>query len=330
MGEEHRQDWDRYWRGAGGLSVFGQFSANANALQEFWSNVLSGALAGPERPRMLDVACGSGAVTAIAMQLAEKKGGAGVTCVSLDYSASAVSDLRRRMPKARPVVSEAGAAPFADATFYVVVSQFGLEYAGPAAFAEAARLVAPDGVFCALCHLDSGPIHRECQNNLEVLESACRFLPLAKSAFRAQFALNRGDGPAHKAEAAHEAFLRAAATLESLVREKGMGAANGTPARLHRDTMYMYRRRRNFEPRQVLDWIDGMTDEITAYAGRMRAMTEAALDEAAIREIHRSLMEAGLEAEDPAKLGMGPDAEPGAWIIRASRVSGTERFSRPA
>lgn len=321
MGKEHRRDWDQYWHGAGGLPVFAQFTTNARTLQEFWAKFLGGALADPERTHLLDMACGSGAVTAIAMQVAESEGRSGVNCFSLDYSAAAVSDLLRRLPEVRPVVSDARTAPFAEGTFHVAASQFGLEYAGPPAFAEAARLLAPNGVFCAVCHLDAGPIHKECRDNLEAMEAVldCRFLPLAKSAFSAQFALNRREESAQAAQEAHDAFADAAETLAGLVGKNGVGAANGVPARLHRDVTYMYRRQRNFELQGVLDWIENMTGEITAYAGRMRAMTAAALDESAVREIHQTLTAAGLRAEEPAMLGMGPDSEPGAWILKALR-----------
>lgn len=320
MAQAHRRDWNLYWRRAGNVPVFGQFTKNGDSLRIFWAEYLAQALADPERNRVLDMACGSGAVSTVAADVAERAD-SGIQLFCLDYSGDAVTDLRRRMPQVGAVASDAGAAPFAGGAFDVVASQFGLEYAGPAAFVEAARLISANGVLCAICHLGSGPIHRECLDNLDTVETVlgCRFLPLAKSAFDALFALDRGDGSAQAAQEAHRALTEAAATMRRLIETKGAQAASGTPARLFQDVGYMYNQRRKFVPRQVFEWIDLMSGEVTAYAGRMRAMSQAALDETAIGDIRRSLISAGLSVEEPQKLPLGPDAEPGAWVLKAAR-----------
>lgn len=321
MPYDHRGDWDNYWRGAGGLPVFSQFAKHSRRLEADWSAFFSRVLADSGRARVLDMACGSGAVATVAVRMAEETGRSDIEHFCLDYSRAAVSDLRGRVPQIRAVASDAGAAPFADGVFDVVASQFGLEYAGPGAFAEAARLTAPGGVLRAVCHLDGGGLHRECLDNLDTIRTVidCRFLPLAKAAFEALFALDRGQGSLSTAQEAHRALAAATATVRALIEHKGAQAAAGTPARLHRDVTYMYNRRKHYAPREVLDWVDLMSGEMTAYAGRMRAMCEAARDDAAMAEIRNILIAAGLQAGEPEKLRLGSDAEEAAWILEATR-----------
>lgn len=321
MAQDHRQDWDQYWRRAGAVPVFGQFTKDSRTLPAFWTEFLSKALADRSRTNMLDMACGSGAVTSVALTVAQRLGRGDLAQFCLDYSAAAVLELRARLPHIKPTAANASAAPYADAAFHVVASQFGLEYAGAAAFAEAARLVAANGVFCAVCHLDAGVIHKECLDNLDTLETIvdCRLMPLAKAAFSALFAMDRGVGTASAARTAHEALSGSIATLSKLIEDKGVKAADGTPARIYRDLTYMYNRRRNFDPTEVLDWVDKTAREITAYAGRMKSMAGAALDGAAMSGIRQSLISHGMAADEPTMLHMGSDRAPAAWILKAAR-----------
>src|SRR5262245_41868721 len=69
--------------------------------------------------RVLDVACGPGFLTAAA---AER----GASAVGIDFSGAQVAAARRSHPGLRFEVADAQQLPFADASFDVVVSSFGL------------------------------------------------------------------------------------------------------------------------------------------------------------------------------------------------------------
>ncbi|MEQ1930580.1 MAG: class I SAM-dependent methyltransferase, partial [Parvularculaceae bacterium] len=96
--------------------------------------------------------------------------------VCADYAPAAISAAKRLLSSATPagggapigfsgVVCDARRLPFVDGSFAAVVSQFGLEYAGPEAFGEAARVLAPGGAFCSVIHARGGAIARECADN---------------------------------------------------------------------------------------------------------------------------------------------------------------------
>ena len=102
--------------------------------------------------RVLDLASGAGSIYA---HLPE---GHTFQLSATDISDVALEALQGRFPGVSTVVCSADDIPLDDASFDAVVTQFGAEYAGMSAFAEAARLVAPGGKFIGLCHIQDGYI----------------------------------------------------------------------------------------------------------------------------------------------------------------------------
>lgn len=126
---EQRAVWSEFWRGAAIDGCTLAFPAPARAqIADGWRTRLSQ----DHKGRLLDVACGKGAVLALARALGFAEV-TGVDIVALDTLGDAGSAIIGGV--------DAAALPFADASFDVVVSQFGIEYAGlDAAGAEAARV----------------------------------------------------------------------------------------------------------------------------------------------------------------------------------------------
>ena len=71
MTTDHRHDWDAYWSGAGRAGVFSQFASGDVALKAIWSGVFADTFKGETPLRVLDLACGSGAVTAMSLEAAK-------------------------------------------------------------------------------------------------------------------------------------------------------------------------------------------------------------------------------------------------------------------
>ena len=92
--------------------------------------------------RILDVACGPG-------YLAEAALGRGATPVGIDISSEMIRIARQRNPDINLQVGDATALDFDSSQFDAVVSNFGIIHAPDfaAAFAEACRVVRPNGVF---------------------------------------------------------------------------------------------------------------------------------------------------------------------------------------
>lgn len=314
-----RQDsgWEAYWRGTGDAEAWTVGGSSHPLLAAFWERFFDAFAGLPPTPRMLDLASGNGAVVAIAMErLADKR--PQVSC--LDLSAAAVENIRRRFPSVRGIVSDAGRVPLDDGGFEIVTSQFGVEYAGPDAVGEAARLLAPGGRLGLLMHIRDGIIERECRASLDAVTCIgdAGFVPLARDMFRHGFAAVRGADRAPYDEAARR-LAPAARRVERLVIEQGEQVAGGTPAQLYADVARIHGRLPAYDPGEVLGWLDRMEMELADYGERMSAMVGAALDEPAFEEICRRLAAAGCELDRRGPLVSLGDDLPLAWAVRAHK-----------
>lgn len=314
----HADDWDIYWKGTEGAALPAAGGAQDAALGEFWSGFFGDELARHARPRLLDAACGNGAVTGFALAA----GGPDIVTTCMDYSKTAVAALEQKYPGMTGVACDAAATPFADGDFDVVASQFGLEYAGEAAFEEAARLVAKDGVLVAIVHMKKGAIFDECAESLRSIRAIqdSRLMPLAREAFGAAFAVAAGNAPQSVFREADKTLAPAVEALKETLGQYGQRAAGGLLQRLGHDLAYMYQRIEAYVPQEVLVWLDRMEKEIAAYAGRMQSMVDAALDETEIRNLSARLTAKGLTVDTYDVLRMGKDQEPAAWILVGRRI----------
>ena len=278
------------------------------------------AFAGQSRASLIDVACGHGPVTGVALEAA-KRAGMELEAFCADYSQSAVDELRRRYPGVEGVACDASEIPFPDRRFDYVVSQFGIEYAGGGAYEEAARLVAEGGAFHALIHLADGAIHRECADNHAVVIALrmSRLMPRARDAFAAGFDLIAGKIDNDRFQQADKQLAPAVNKARILLQHKGPRAAGGLLAKLYEDIAYMYGRMQNYVPGEVFAWFDGMSAELDSYEGRMASMTRAAVDEEGIRDIAARLAAAALSVDEPAILPLAGSGEPAAWIVNARK-----------
>jgi ubiquinone/menaquinone biosynthesis C-methylase UbiE len=318
-GQKHRRradDWDVYWRGTHDNAAHREGGPQESVLAAFWEGFFGKHRRALAAGRMLDLACGNGAVTGYARRVMPDSRG-----YCADYSSSALLELIKRYPGSRCVVTDARHVPFPERSFDLVVSQFGVEYAGPDALLEAARLVAPGGSLGVVLHLHGGGIYRECATNLEAVEAIQRseIMPLAKTAFSAGFALNAGRGSGSEFKAAEQAFAPAVRRLEELLRQWGNEVADGLPQQLYRDIAHMYRRMSAYEPEDVMNWVDGMVVELAAYAGRMSSMLEAALPREKIDDVCSQLQRFGMQQLLGQTLDMGATEEPAAWAVVLER-----------
>lgn len=305
--------WGEYWRLTREASALMAGGPQEEALARFWKAVLT-RLAGRQGVRLLDVACGNGAVTAAAYEAA----GRGLEATGVDRAGSAITAYRARFPGARAAVADASRLPFRDAAFDVVASQFGVEYAGPPAFDEAARLVASGGLLAAVVHMAGGAIHGECLASREAVArvAACGILPAAKEVFRRGAAVARGQGSRAAFRDADARLAVAARQVEGVLAEFGPAVAGGAVHRLQADLAHMHRRLGAYDPAEVAAWADRMEREIEAYAGRMSAMVEAAVDASGLDEATSRCEARGLIALAREALHAGPGGgAPAAWIV---------------
>jgi ubiquinone/menaquinone biosynthesis C-methylase UbiE len=314
---EVADDWDVYWTGTHENAAHKEGGAQDVVLARFWSEFFGSNLGGDEPQRLLDLACGNGAVVGFALQVAPQTI---TTC--LDYSVSAVMELRKRYPEVSCIAGDAQHTPFSQGSFDIVASQFGIEYAGIDAIDEAACLVAPQGSLAVIAHLRDGAIYAECSMSLRAIEAVweSKIFPLARDAFNAGFALNAGTGSVKKFKSADKRMAPAIRSLEGILREMGSDVAAGLVQQVYRDIAHMYQRMSAFDKAEVIGWIDGMVRELDAYRGRMSSMLAAAMDAEEIQRMAGRTVAGGLTVSQCLTLEMGAEPEPAAWVLVCKRV----------
>jgi ubiquinone/menaquinone biosynthesis C-methylase UbiE len=183
------------------------------ALFAQWAPVVLDAAAVRENDRVLDVACGTGALTLAAAE----RVGRGGSVVGLDANPDMLTVARRKSAQVEWMEGKAEALPLPDKRFDAVVSQFGFMFFDhkPQALREMMRVLRPGGrLSVAVCDaVDHSPGYGAFAQLLDRL-----FGSDVGNAFRAPFAL--GDPT----------------RLASICREAGIGDARVTEH--HRDVCF--------------------------------------------------------------------------------------------
>ncbi|WP_428407670.1 class I SAM-dependent methyltransferase [Hyphococcus sp.] len=308
--------WEAYWNAAGGRRAAVSGDAPGDLFDETWRRFLTAALAerGPA-PSLLDLACGAGVLLDRALETVAAFPDLQARFIGLDYAVSAAAAVARKPAPERAsvagVAASAAALPFEDGAFGIVVSQFGVEYARMEAFSEAARVLAPGGVMQLVIHYKGGGIDMECSENVRVLQGVLRsgLFEIAAEAVR---------GPDH--DGAIAKLKSVFAELRPLL-DGDRVAAKEMLARLLGDVSQLVSRRQAYDPREAEGWCAAMRGEVALYEGRMRAMTESALDSAGIEAARERLAAQGATAPAPEALTPKGKALPAAWLLKAERSS---------
>lgn len=317
--------WDAYWRQGGAHGHALTDSAKAGILDRFWQAELDEAFAENAPRRVADLACGSGAVAGLAHGAAARAGCALDALWCVDWSASAAARAAERLgAPARPLSADLAALPFAAGGLDLVVSQYGLEYAGERAFREAARVIASGGALIALVHDSEGGVAAECRGTRALFEEAADIaaIGLARAAFAAGFEADRAP---HRQPALSEAMRRlepALARLAGLVARENDTVAMQFLRQVRRDLLVMLARRRAYAPQDVFGWLEKIEREIASYRDRMASMLAAARSAPQIDEVAAIFRAAGCEVEPPQRVLAGPGGASIGWAVKARRANG--------
>ena len=314
----HASDsWDTYWQGTGDIAAFTSGGVSHPAIRAFWSEFFNSVKQNYINPQILDIASGNGAVVESVLEAFEKTPN-NLTC--LDVSEAAIKNIHSRFPKVTGIVSDARSIPRETGSFDVVTSQYGVEYAGHDAILEAARLVSDSGILTLLMHCDSGSIHLECQQSLKAIErtqAAC-FIQLAIEMFDAGFKSVRGADRQLYDQAAKK-LTPAITELESIMRQYGTHVAGDTISRLYNDVSQIHQRIQHYEPKDVLTWLNKMSEELNAYSKRMSSMILSAINSSKFEKIQYDLEERGFSIQTADKLFVPDNQLPMAWVLIANK-----------
>lgn len=318
-------DWDAYWRNARSAAAHKDGGPQDEVLERFWLGLFEQILPTfPAQPTVLDIACGNGAVVRFALKALHQIGNdIDRTIVGLDESPAALEEMHSRHPAVYTIAAHGSLLPFQDAVFNVVTSQFGLEYAGAGAIAEAARVVGSGGILAAVMHQRDGAIYQECAANLDAIDGFRRsnLLPCFEELFRAAQAVQQGRGARELFQVADQQFAVAVAAAEAVLRRRGKGVADGMLFRLYTEIGHMYRRFRNYEPDEVFTWIDRMAMELDTFSGRMASMLDAALGQQELDQVLVQLTQQNFSIRLHDTLNMGVSLVPAAWVFVAQKAT---------
>jgi ubiquinone/menaquinone biosynthesis C-methylase UbiE len=313
--------WDTYWQGAvaGDALQSGGFQHPAFAV--LWQAAISEFLTtqATDESRFLDIGTGAGAV----IEALSKVPGAKLENVScVDVSAAAIDAVKNRFSGITGIVADANAMPLESASYDLITSQFGIEYAGPAAIDEAARLLATNGSLLFFMHIQQGSLYKESCAALDALQRTrqCDFIGLTRRFFEAGFAAARGTDRAPY-EAAAAAMNPAIREIEAILTEHGEHVASDTIVTLYNTVQTIHGRIQHYNPDEVLAWLDNIERELGKHEERMDSMRDAALDEAAFKAICERLEEHGLKINRAQPSLVEGETLPIAWILQASRES---------
>lgn len=322
--DDRRAVWTRYWSHGASHSCGGSYGNRyEGALAAFWRAAFQALAPGA---RVLDIATGNGALPQLLLDFDQ----AGqLTCDAVDLAALAPAWFDQLPPARRAQLrfhggQAAETLPFADGSFDLVMSQYGLEYTDLArTVPELLRVCAAGGKVCLVCHhAQARPVllaHTELahlawlQQTQGLLDTGAAMIePMARASSAEGRASLAGDGAANAvrdrfnvlqdelgrlAEASNcpdvlfEVRQALGAILDMAMRQ-GRDAAEAAMATLRR---------------QLLD-----------SALRLRELRDYALDEAAVARLGQAL------AADGAALEIAPLSDQDVlmgWSIKVDRAA---------
>ena len=326
MTSDHAQDWNNYWQGrsakASGNALLGVGIENNDVLTAFWQDIFRGI---SKSTKIIDFACGAGSVLAHANEMEF------LDLTGIDVSKNAIDVLKAKLPKVSGVVGAVDKTPFDTASFDMVVSQFGFEYAGGAeaiisTAKEMTRILKPSGQIVLVAHIKDGAIASGCQRSLEhislIQESG--FFKSAVDTFTAIYKAQESSDASDK-----EAVTKAMANLNQTAQPimswlKRPGASQNEFARfaahLLDSTHKLLVTHKKYALVDCVSWLAGMKAEVLAYEGRMSSMTGAAMSEDLVSQIQSIFESQGLKAPLPEKLYFRAGDLPAAWVLKAASI----------
>lgn len=312
--------WEVWWRSSYEAGSEEAGGAKDPVLTAFWESLFNELLAA-EGVRLLDLGCGTGVVTGFASACADAKAlTLAATC--LDPAPSALLQVKAKFPNVETLEAGAAEIPADDASFAIVVSQFGLEYAGAAAIAEAARVLAPGGTLGLVMHLREGAIDKESASTCSAINAL-----LDTGIFEAfrRFAeesteLRKGQGSRVGFELADRGLSPKVKAVEAILQEHGKDVAGGMIFSTYADIAHMYQRIHSYEPEEVYYWLERASGELCAFRDRMLAMRDAGLDQAGIDAMTATLAAAGITLERCDQLFLGGRDTAAAWAVVARKA----------
>ena len=301
---ESADKWSDYWlkEGQQGEVFVNQDGHKHPQLADYWRTQFSGII---PKAKVIDIAAGGGSIFTD-IDTTE------IDLAATDLSLPALELLKGRIPATNCIVTNSEHMPFSNQSFQLVVSQFGVEYAGIDAFPEAARLVASGGRLAILCHISNGYIDSRTRGELEGIETV-RISQFIRHAIDLTNAVYSGSAALFQQAEAN--FIPAERQLSGMVKKQ----PQGVHAHLYGGFRQLFERRNNYLEEDIIHWLTAMQGDLIRNFERLSTMKEAAQDEQQVREVCKTLQKTGLRHVGYSPFQLEGHDKPLAWSITAER-----------
>jgi ubiquinone/menaquinone biosynthesis C-methylase UbiE len=285
-----RETWSRYWASGQTHSCFAAGKPFDTGF--VWKPFLDALAPGA---RVLDLACGAGALTRLAVAHPH-----GFDVTGADYAATLAP-----VEGARMVAGAAlEALPFEAGAFDAAISQFGLEYADTgAALAEAARVLAPGGRLGVLAHARDGEAVAAARTRIARAASLIAPDGLAAQVRALGEARAKGEGEAQAME-----------TVRRLFADETARPLDETTHWAMSFLAEILNKKDHFPAPYLIENAQTVLDEVSAHSARLILMTEASLDHAGAQGLAAAARAAGLSTADPEAVRDSAGRPVGWWF----------------
>ncbi|WP_285763909.1 class I SAM-dependent methyltransferase [Biformimicrobium ophioploci] len=303
---DSENQWTEYWsnEGAGGEVFVNRQGEKHPKLREYWQEALSGL---PEGTRILDLACGAGSIY---RDIASAS--SGYRLAAADLSEKATQQLKDQMPAVETIVCSADDVPEASGAFDMVVSQFGVEYAGHAGLQEAMRLVAASGQLRLLCHIEDGFIDDRNQRELAGLK-------LIRDTGFIDHAISVTSETASRNEASAKAAVEAFTSIEPEVAAFVAKNPHGFHSHLYQGFRTMFCNRQRYRTSDIVGWLEAMREEQAKAETRIGEIRGATLSKDDIDQLRARLEAENFRDISIREFTLPEYTQPVAWAIHATR-----------
>jgi len=306
--------WNHYWHsdriascldGAGARNYDESVSAGWRA---FFADL-------PARSRILDLCTGNGAVAILAAgtSLASAKAFDIVAVDQADIDPPAF--LSRHQPELAIIAFRPGTRveglPFADHSFGVVVSQFGIEYSDlPVALIELGRVIAAGGRTRLVLHAAEGLVSADARKVIEDADFLLATVDLPGAARRCFVDVTAAERTANAGEAAHRQARESLDAFEAALAQTARRIPAATDSHMLRNCgavlLDTFKRHARLEVDQLVAKAEEVRTNILHHRGRLQALVDAAVSRDDLGEIAERLRGAGAELVEQTELRGGP------------------------
>lgn len=306
-------EWEKHWSRTSDTAAHASNAIHDRVIERYWLSSLN--ISTFKNKQVLDLAAGRGALLEIMIKYHSLQTADGIQYCSVDLSQTALQQIKLKYPTSEVVRADCAQLPFSTNSFDLVMSQFGIEYAGLDAFFECSRILKKSGRFMGISHYKHGALHRECVDNLEAVDllSNIEFFRYAQLAFHVKLA---GDSDVQSKQL-EMIFADILSRFSHAVSEQPK-LVGGLLLRLYNDTSYMYKNWDRFEAVAIIQWLDNMEEELNNYRARMASMNESALDEESLDQALIAFKTKGFNNIIRREISINKHTKPFAWSIEVS------------